>query len=97
MALSRRVAVFAGVLLAGAALVVLGVVFVAVGLNKASEISGVIGAVVGVAGLSLSVYGIVLARRPTQMGAGSQVVSGSVILGDNIQIGQALDVNFRDE
>ena len=60
-------------LLAGAALVVLGVVFVAVGLNEASEISGVIGAVVGVAGLGLSAYGIVLARRPPQPGAGSQV------------------------
>ena len=96
MALSRRVGVFAGVLLAGAALVVLGVVFVAVGLNEASEISGVIGAVVGVAGLGLSAYGIVLARRPPQPGAGSQVVSGT-ILGDNIQIGQARDVNLRDE
>jgi hypothetical protein len=102
VAVSRRVAVFAGVLLAGAALVVLGVVFVAVGLNRASEISGVIGAVVGVAGLGLSAYGIVLARRPQQSGAvtagaGSQVVSGSTIVGDNIQIGQARDVSLHDE
>lgn len=96
MALARRVAIFGGVLLAGAALVVLGVIFVAVGLNEASEISGVIGAVVGVAGLGLSGYGIVLVRRPPQPGAEGQVVSGSVILGDNIQIGQARDVNLHE-
>jgi hypothetical protein len=63
MMAARRVAVLGGVLLGGVALVALGVVFVAVGLDKASEISGVIGAVVGVAGLGLSGYGIVLARR----------------------------------
>jgi hypothetical protein len=61
-----------------------------------------IGAVVGVAGLGVSAYGVVLARRPQQTGAvtagaGSQVVSGSAILGDNIQIGQARDVNLHDE
>ena len=100
MVLSRRVAVFFGLLAGGAALVVLRVIFVGVRLNKASEISGVIGAVVGVAGRGLSAYGIVLARRPQQAGAattgaGIQVVSGT-ILGDNIQIGQARDVNIRD-
>jgi hypothetical protein len=101
MAVARRVAVLAGVLLAGVAVVALGAVFVAVGLDKASEISGVIGAVVGVAGLGLSAYGIVLARRPqpgaVTVGAGSQVVSGSTILRDNIQIGRARDVNRHDE
>jgi hypothetical protein len=95
MALARRVAVFAGVLAAGAALVVLGVIFVTVGLNKASEISGIIGAVVGVAGLGLSAWGIVLARRAPQTGSGGQAVSGT-IHGDNIQIGQARDVHLRD-
>jgi hypothetical protein len=101
MMAARRVAVLGGVLLGGVALVALGVVFVAVGLDKASEISGVIGAVAGVAGLGLSGYGIVLARRQqpgaVTAGAGSQVVSGSTIAGDNIQIGQARDVHLRDE
>jgi hypothetical protein len=64
MAVSRRVGVLAVVFLAGAALVALGVVFVVVGLNKANEISGVIGGLTGLVGLGLSVYGIVLARRP---------------------------------
>jgi hypothetical protein len=101
MAMARSVAVLAGVLLAGVALVVLGVVFVAVGLYKASEISGVVGAAVGVAGLGLSAYGIVLGRRQqprgVTAGAGSQVVSGSTILGNNVQIGQARDVHLNGE
>ena len=100
MAVSRRVAVLAVVLLAGAALVVLGLSFVAVGLDEASEIAGVIGAFVGLVGTGLSVYGIVLARRPQSAegaGVAGQVVSDSNIGGDNIQIGKARDVNIRDQ
>jgi hypothetical protein len=100
MAVSRRVAVLAVVLLAGAALVALGLSFVAVGLYEASEIAGVIGAFVGLIGMGLSVYGIVLARRPQsaeRAGVAGQVVSDSNIGGDNIQIGKARDVNIRDQ
>jgi hypothetical protein len=99
MAVSRRVAVLAVVLLAGAALVALGLIFVAVGLEEASEIASVIGAFVGLIGLGLSAYGIALARRPQsadRTGVAGQAVSDSNIGGYNIQIGKARDVNIRD-
>ncbi|HEU5157320.1 MAG TPA: hypothetical protein VFU43_10000 [Streptosporangiaceae bacterium] len=55
----RRVGVLAGgLLLAG-----VGVVFGFVGLDKADKISSSAGFFVGVAGLVVSVYGVILARR----------------------------------
>jgi hypothetical protein len=99
MAVSRRVAVFAGVLLAALTLVALGVGILTVGLAKANEIAGVIGGFTAVAGLGLSVYGVILARRqrPSTGTTVDQVVSNAIISGDNIQIGQARDVHLRDK
>ncbi|WP_153534465.1 hypothetical protein [Actinomadura macrotermitis] len=109
MALSRRVVAWAGAVAGGVLLVGLGVVFVLVGLDKADKISSTLGVFIGLIGLALSVYGVVLARRalaqqptpdpeqepePTsEPEVSGQSVSGTVE-GDNIQIGRARDVSI---
>ncbi len=50
--------------IAGLAVVGLGTFFAVTGLDNADKLASVIGVFVGLAGLGLSVYGIVLGRRP---------------------------------
>jgi hypothetical protein len=54
----------AALVVAGLAAVGLGVFFAVAGLDDADKLASVIGVFVGLVGLGLSVYGIVLARRP---------------------------------
>lgn len=81
-----RVLVWGGGLVAVAATTWLGVYFYLEGF-KPTEALGVIGAVVGVAGLAVTVYGVVLARRgsslertehgsPTRSGSTRNKISG---------------------
>ncbi|WP_214103911.1 hypothetical protein [Acrocarpospora catenulata] len=113
MARSRLLWAIVG-LLTGLALAGLAAYFVKVGLDDADKTASVIGAFIGLIGLGLAGYGIVLSRqalllskaepeRTQDSGSatpeakpapGSQVVSNSWIGGDNIQIGQARDVNI---
>lgn len=63
-----------GVLVGGLLLAGVGAVFGVVGLDKADKISSAAGFFVGVAGLAVSAYGVILARRaapPTQQPAPS--------------------------
>jgi hypothetical protein len=79
-------------LVIGLALVVLGIYFVRVGLDRASKLSEVLGAFSAVIGLGLAAWGILLARSAasrealTSAGHKSQAVTNSTIGGDNIQI-----------
>jgi len=52
-----------GVLAGGLILAGVGVVFLVVGLDKADKIASSAGLFVGLAGLGVSVYGVILARR----------------------------------
>ncbi|MFI6800982.1 hypothetical protein [Streptosporangium canum] len=88
----------AGGIAAGFALVVLGVLLFKAGLDDADKWASVIGVFVGLLGLGLSGYGVVLARRALRSGpqaAGVQVtasgtrsiaaqtISGTVSTGDD--------------
>jgi hypothetical protein len=64
--MTGRAVVWGGGLLALAALAGLGVYFNRVGLDEADKLSSVIGAFVGLLGLGLAAYGIVLSRRGVQ-------------------------------
>jgi drug/metabolite transporter (DMT)-like permease len=98
----RQIIGWLAVLTAGAGLIVLGIYFSRIGLDRADKTASVIGAFSGLAGLALAAYGVVLARRehrtvpsPTA-GAVEQSVSNSVVGRDNIQIGNAgRDVTIR--
>jgi hypothetical protein len=84
-----------GLLLAG-----LSIYFVKIGLDRADKVASAISALVGLVGLGLAAYGVVLARAvpthsPPTPGERSQVVADSTISGDNIQIGKARDVDIR--
>jgi hypothetical protein len=98
----RRVALLAGLLLAGALLVGLGALLVRQGLDRADHFASVFGMFIGLAGLAVAGYSAWLARAamlaartstaPAAGGPGAQGgpwVSGSVIGRDNIQIGSA--------
>lgn len=63
--MTGRVLLRGGMVLAAAALAGLAVYFAVAGLDKADQFSGLIGEFVGLAGLVLSGYGLVLTRRGT--------------------------------
>jgi drug/metabolite transporter (DMT)-like permease len=100
MSESRRV-VRVGVVVGGVTLIGLGVLFVVAGLDKADKIASILGAFIGLVGLVLAGYGVVLARRALperssqpRAAEPGQSVSGAVG-GDNIQFGSAGgDVNI---
>jgi hypothetical protein len=73
----------------GVVLVAVGGLMVWRGLDVADKIGSVIGAVSGVIGLGLAVYGLGLTRRadPTASTV-SNTVEGSSIGGSNVQFGQ---------
>jgi hypothetical protein len=60
---SVRIVKWAGGAVTAAAVVVLGVYFATVGLDKADKLASVLGAFIGVAGLALTIYGNVADRR----------------------------------
>jgi uncharacterized membrane protein len=98
----RKVAAWVTTLVTGAALVGLGVYFGQIGLARANTVVTVLSGLGGLAGLGIAILGIILARSdnsqttpPPTVGDGSQVVSGSWIGGDNIQIGKGRDVDTR--
>jgi hypothetical protein len=66
--MTGRVVVWGGGLLALAAPAGLGVYLNRVGLDEADKLSSVIGGFVGLLGLGLAAYGIVLSRRTAQAG-----------------------------
>lgn len=79
--------------------------FAAVGLDEANKIASVISAIIGLAGLAVAVYGVLVAHRsPPQpviapaaptAASGGHSVTDSEIGGDNIMIGDVgNDVNI---
>ncbi|MFC4114794.1 hypothetical protein [Nonomuraea zeae] len=64
--MSKRALVWTGAVVAVAALVGLGVYFARVGLADADQLASVIGVFVALAGLGVSVYGLITARPPAQ-------------------------------
>ncbi|MCX2950192.1 tetratricopeptide repeat protein [Lentzea sp. NEAU-D7] len=81
------------VILAGVAVLAVGGVMLAVGLDTADKIGSVVGAVCGMVGLGMSAYGLVVARsadRQTAPGAHTSVTnsaSGSSVTGGVTQVG----------
>jgi hypothetical protein len=69
----------------GLALVGLGTYFVATGLDRADKLASVIGAFVGMIGLAVAMYGVVLARRG-QIQPDGQTVAGSTVGGEVLQV-----------
>ncbi|MFC4529214.1 hypothetical protein [Sphaerisporangium dianthi] len=65
------------VLATGLVLVALGVLFPLAGLDDADKFASVLGAFTGVAGLALSAYGVVLARRAPGDASGRGQASGA--------------------
>ncbi|MEV0123252.1 hypothetical protein AB0I16_17270 [Streptomyces sp. NPDC050703] len=88
-----------GIALGGAVLLALGVIFVQVGLERADQLSSVLGGFAGLIGLALAVYGVVRARNgptspattPAASSPQSQgvvnVVRGSAIGGNAVMAG----------
>ncbi|GAA3134364.1 hypothetical protein [Nonomuraea salmonea] len=97
--MSRRALVWSGSAVAVVALAGLVVYVARAGLDEADKLAGVIGAFVGLAGLGVSVYGVVRGDPPTGPGPGSG--PGSVVVkGDNsgvITTGDAADVRMTTE
>ncbi|MFI1415010.1 hypothetical protein ACH4Y0_34525 [Streptomyces sp. NPDC020707] len=97
--MSRRTRMAIGIALGGAALLALGVLFVRVGLERADQLSSVIGVFVGIVGFALAVYGVVGARNgsrpPAPIPAPSSprregvtnIVRGSAIGGNAVMAG----------
>ena len=83
-----RVFLWSGCLVALAGAVGLCVFSVVVGLNRSNELAGVVSAAAALAGVGVSVYGLVLTRRsgPQSTGPfGEQSVTGSTVLGGIVQ------------
>ena len=83
----KRVVAWMFAIVGGAALIFLGVFFVATGLDTADKLASVIGAFAGLMGLGLAAYGVVLSRR----GSASPPVPGGQRL-DHVDAGQGVDV-----
>jgi hypothetical protein len=80
----RRRLVVVACIAGGLVLVGLGVWGAVANLDAADKIASVVGAVVGVVGLALSGYGLVLARRDSP--AGGQAVTDSTVAGGLVQV-----------
>jgi hypothetical protein len=63
--MSSRIAKWAGVALTVAALIGLSVYFTVVGLDQVDKLASVLGALAGLAGLALAIYGALTNPRPT--------------------------------
>jgi hypothetical protein len=83
----KRVVAWTFAIVGGAAVIFLGVLFVATGLDTADKLASVIGAFAGLMGLGLAAYGVVLSRR----GSASPPVPGGQRL-DHVDAGQGVDV-----
>lgn len=84
-----RVFFWSGGVLALAGTVALCALSVVVGLTKANELAGVVSAVAALAGLGVSVYGLVMARRDSSRSTGppgKQSVIGSTTVGGIAQV-----------
>jgi hypothetical protein len=89
--MSSRVLAWVGGVAAGAAVAGLGVYFAVAGLGKASELAGVAGVFIGLAGLVVAVYGVRQAHRDavTSSEAGGQSVVRSSAGGGITQVHRA--------
>jgi hypothetical protein len=83
--MTSRMKTWCGAAAAAVALIGLAVYFALVGLSKANELASVISALVAVAGLGVSVWGIVGARNASA--PGGQVVQDSRISGGVHRVG----------
>lgn len=86
---------WSGSVVAVVALAALCVHAAGTGLDETDTLTGVVGAFVGLAGLGVSVYGLIRGDPPRNAGAGSVVVNG-----DNsgvIATGDAADVHMTAE
>jgi hypothetical protein len=85
---------------AGVVALVVGIVMLRMGLEKADQLGSVIGSITGLVGLGVAAYALVLAlradHRDTEPTPTNSVVN-SKIKGPNIQIGQANDVHIEHE
>ncbi|MEV6602846.1 hypothetical protein [Kutzneria sp. NPDC051319] len=82
----RRVLLWAASIVGGVALVALGVFVTVTNPIAAGLWSSVLGAFIGLVGVALSVYGIVLARRASDDTSTAQSVTDSTISGDVTQV-----------
>jgi hypothetical protein len=83
----QRVVVWTGAVILGVAVAALGAYFTVIGLDKADKLGSAVGAVVGLAGLGVTGYGIALTVRSSRRDrATSQVVASSTIRGGVTQV-----------
>jgi hypothetical protein len=93
--MGSRFLIWSGVAVAVAATAGLAALFAVAGLGRADEVASVVGAFIGLAGLGVSVYGLVQARSDAGPGhadgddAGRQAVSGSSVGGRTVQVSKA--------
>ena len=95
--MGSRFLIWSGVAVAVAATVGLAALFAVAGLGRADEVASVSGAFIGLAGLGLSVYGLIQARSHAGPGpadgddddASRQAVSGSSVGGRTVQVSKA--------
>jgi hypothetical protein len=92
--MGSRFLIWSGAGLAVAATVGLAALFAVAGLGRADEVASVSGAFIGLAGLGVSVFGLVQARSDAAPGhadddAGRQAVSGSTVSGRTVQVSKS--------
>ncbi|CAL9645350.1 hypothetical protein SUDANB95_06426 [Actinosynnema sp. ALI-1.44] len=77
----------------GLVVVAVGVGVVLLGLEKADQVASVVGALAGVAGLAVALYGLRRTTTPTPAPAPAATVTNTVenstVHGSNVQIGSA--------
>ena len=92
--MGSRFLIWSGVAVAVAATAGLAALFAVAGLGRADEVASVVGAFIGLAGIGVSVYGLVQARSdagpgPADDDADRQAVSGSTVSGRTVQVSKS--------
>ncbi|GAA0577002.1 hypothetical protein GCM10010172_72110 [Paractinoplanes ferrugineus] len=77
----RRVLIWMAVLVAGSVMIVMGVRFAILRLDDADKWGSVVAAMIALLGLPMTVYGLVLARRPAD-GTAARVEQAATFSGD---------------
>ncbi len=82
--MKSRVMIWGGITVTVLACIGLGIYFGFAGLSKATDLSGIIGMFVAVAGLGVSLWGVITAKSAEPVGG--QTVTGSVVGGGVNQV-----------
>ncbi|WP_369386219.1 hypothetical protein AB5J72_00195 [Streptomyces sp. CG1] len=96
MTTGQRIAAWSCAIVVGLTLAALGIYFLTVGLDKADKTASVAGSLIGLAGLGVSIFGLVLARSTTSGRASPQVRQSQQSGAKSTNIQSAGDLTIGD-